>query len=342
VTVREAARRILSLAPLAGLVSRPEPRPAGISAVVRVRGEEEWVAPCLRSIRDLADEIVVLDNGAAPAARAALRSAQGERGPRVRVEACPDLDLFALSNRGLDLARYRWVVRWDADFVAHTSGPGDVRHLRQHLLALDARRYHLVYLPAAELAGDLEHQFPDRPVRADGQAHTASPRARYVPVERALARDGLATPDRVLRDGPVLRIRKESLRVPRYYAVSRWPRISYFHVNVKSARHTFLRHYWLEWLGQGDFRAYPTLEAYALARSRADWGIADPDAAARHFMARYCAGLVPVDTARCGPHPDLLAPDRAEARYRVEYAGGRIVGRADRAPAGGGVGVSPC
>jgi hypothetical protein len=330
VDARSAARLALSFAPVVGLVAPPEARPDGISAVVRVRGDEEWLEPALLSIRDFADEILVLDNGASEPARAVIERLAGILGPRLVRINCTALDLFAMSNLALERARHRFVVRWDADFVGHTDGPGDLRHLRRFLLELDRRRYFLVTLPAAEVAGDLRHQFPDRRVRHDGQAHTASARARFVRVTRETATDTLGAADRPLRERARLRLALESLAVPRYYALLRWPTIAYFHVHVKPAHHLLLRHFWLEWLAEPDTARAPTLEAYALEQARARWGIADGEAAAAHLVRRLSEGLVPFDAGVCGPYPALLRPHLERNRYRIEYAGTHIVGRRER------------
>jgi glycosyltransferase involved in cell wall biosynthesis len=326
----ERLRSVWSLAPLAGLVARPDDRPNGVSAVVRVRGEEEWLEPCLRSIEGFADEILVLDNGADPVTAGTLTRLREVLGPRLRIERCPELDLVALSNRGLEAARRRWVIRWDADFVARTDGEHDIGRLREFLLALDPRRYHAVYLPAVEVAGDLAHQFPDRRVRRDGAVHTASPHARYVAVARDLPLASLPYPDRVLREGPSLRVRFESIRLPRYYRVHTWEAASYMHVDVKSRRHMLLRHFWLEWYRAAANGPSMTLEAYALAQAADRGHTASPAAAADALVARYCAGLVPFDAARCGPYPAALRPYLERPRYRVEYADGRAVGRSER------------
>jgi glycosyltransferase involved in cell wall biosynthesis len=328
-SVGSSLRALWAWAPLVGLVSRPEARPNGISAVVRVRGDEEWVEPCLRSIADFADEIIVLDNGAASTTAETLRSLQPLFDARLRIERCPGVDLFALSNLGLDAARLRWVIRWDADFVAHTEGEHDIGRLRRFLLALDPRRYHVVYVPAAEVAGDLAHQFPDRRVRFDGAAHTASAGARYVAVDRDLPVATLPFADRVLRRGSIVPVKFESIQLPRYYRVHTWPSVTYLHVDVKSRRHMLLRHFWLEWLREATDPRYPTLEAYARAQIAERWGLADLDTAADLLMTRYCEGLVPFDASRCGPYPAALRPYLDKPRFRVEYADGRVVGRSE-------------
>ena len=326
-SARSAVRHLLSWAPVAGLVRRPEARPDGVSAVVRVRGDEEWIEPAVTSIRDFADEILVLDNGASDSTRRSIDRLARALGPRLVRLDCPALDLFDVSNLGLARARYRFVVRWDADFVGHTDGPGDLRHLRRYLLALDRRRYFRVVLPAAEVAGDLRHQFPDRRLRHDGEAHTASAHARFVRVTREMPTDALGTADRPLRGRSRLSLALESLAVPPYYATVRWPHVAYFHVHVKSAAHLLLRHFWLEWLAEPDTERYPTLEVYALEQARVRWGIADRGAAAAHLMRRVSEGLVPFDAALCGPYPALLQPHLDASRYTIEYAGAHIVGR---------------
>jgi hypothetical protein len=322
------ARTALSWAPVVGLVPRPERRPAGITAMVRVRGEEEWLDPCLASIGDFADEILVLDNGAAPDVRARLERVAAPLAARLRVVDCPGDDLWTLSNRGLAEARFRFVIRWDADFVAYTDGARDIARLRRFLLALDERRYFLVHVPAAEVAGDLCHQAPGHEVRSDGQVHTASARARFVRVERELPVASLPPAARVLQDAPVLPIALEALRVPLDYRIVAWPTVAYLHVNVKSARHMLLRHFWLEWLRHR--QGHATLEDYARARVRAGWGVADLEDAARRLVARYCQTLRPFDAGTQGGYPDALRPYLERPRYRIRYEDGRIVGRDEK------------
>jgi glycosyltransferase involved in cell wall biosynthesis len=327
--VTETLRFIASFSPLVGLVAKPENRQNGISAIVRIRGEEEWIKPSILSIRNFADEIIVLDNGASLQTLKILNELKGDLGHKIQSTTCKDLNLYELSNLGLTMASFRWCIRWDADFVAHTSGKGDIANLHKYLLGLDPRRYYLVYLPAVELAGDLFHQFPDLRVRNDGQVHTSSPHASYVSVQRNLMTSALSSPDRVLRENSVLRISKESLKVPKFYQILRWENPSYFHVNVKSDRHTLQRHFWLEWLREGDFKTHPALESYTLTQIQDRWGFRDTEEAIQHFMALYCEGLDKYDSQLCGSYPALLRPYLADPKYKVLYKDGRIIGRTE-------------
>ena len=322
------AREVASLAPLLGLVPPPPPRPEGVTALVRMVAEEEWIEPCLASLAGFADEVLVLDHGAGARTRARLGALAPALGPTVRRLDCAGLDLPAVANWGLAEARFRWAFLWDADIVARTDGPAAIGRLKQVLAELDPRRYHLVHVFAIELAGDLRHQFPDMRRRADPHVLTAGGPARYVWRERRLAPDRAALADRVLRDGrpAPFRIRYDTLEVPKYYRVRRWREPCLFHVNVKSGRRMLLRHFWLEWLGAG---APGDLEAYARRRVRDAWGLEDLEAAAARFVAEYCRPLEPVDEAALGGYPAALAPYVARSTYRVLYRDGRIVGRAE-------------
>jgi hypothetical protein len=55
-------RRIASGAPFIGIVPLPI-RPRGISIIMRVKDEVEWIKLSVQSIKGIADVIVIVDNG---------------------------------------------------------------------------------------------------------------------------------------------------------------------------------------------------------------------------------------------------------------------------------------
>ena len=328
VRVARLVREVVSLSPLLCLAPRPPRRPEGLSALVRVAGEEEWIEPCLLSVADFADEILILDNGAAPVTRERIAAIAHSLGPRARRLDCVGADLPEVANRGVAESRFRWAFLWDADFVARTEGPASFGRLKAFLAGRDGRRYYVVYVRTLELAGDLRHRFPDLRERYDPHVLTAGGPARYVWRSVQLPPGRTSRPYRLLRDGTSaqFRIRYDTPKTPKYYRVLQWREPCVFHVNIKSARRTLLRHFWLEWLASGD---PDDLEAYALRRLHERWGLNDLEAGAARFMESYCRSLERLEEAAIGGYPSVLAPHVERAAYRVLYEDGRIVGRAE-------------
>lgn len=335
----ELARRLWSLAPLLGIVPPPPDRPEGISAAVRLKGKEPWIEPCLLSLEGFADEILILDHGAADPDRKRLTALAARLAPDLRHLDCRGDDLVEMANRGLSASRRRWFCLWDADLVGHTEGPYALGRLREFLAGLHPRRYHLVKLAAAELAGDLSHRLPEVRRRFDVQVLTAGPRARYVWRDHQYRPAELPRPYRILRgkDPAHYRIRHDTLQTPRFYRVLRWRKPSLLHVNVKGAREMLLRHFWLEWLASDGGL---DLEAFARARIRERWGTTSLEEAERRFVREYCRHLEPADPAEFGGYPRPLEPYLQDPGFRVLYEAGKVVGRAEATVSPAGTG--PC
>src|SRR5581483_1944964 len=81
-----------------------------LTAAMIVRDEEAHLPDCLRSIRNVVDEIVVIDTGSSDATVEIARSF----GARVQVHPWQG-DFAAARNAGLDLARGAWILYIDAD-----------------------------------------------------------------------------------------------------------------------------------------------------------------------------------------------------------------------------------
>lgn len=75
-----------------------------------VRNEEQTLGPCLASVRDLADEIVIVDTGSTDRTRELARAAGA------RVFDFPWVDDFAAArNESLRHATGSWILWLDAD-----------------------------------------------------------------------------------------------------------------------------------------------------------------------------------------------------------------------------------
>ena len=241
-------RNGLSTLPSLGLISQPD-RPQGVSVIMRVKNEKDWITVSIESIKSMADEIVILDNGSTDGTYQTLRELASTHENLIKLERRPRLDHCSLSNSALNQTRFRWIFRWDGDMVAHTTGKYTIQNLRKRLLALDPRRYYLIYLRHINLSGDLGHQDSKEMVHIEEYVHTYSPEARYIHPGRF-----------------------EAIKVPKYYRVLFWYDPYSFHVNVKPARRMLLRYFWEDWMELKDYQRFPTLEDYVAEKIESEFG----------------------------------------------------------------------
>ncbi|MFN3476532.1 MAG: glycosyltransferase [Candidatus Methylomirabilales bacterium] len=298
--VREAA----SFAPVLHLVPPPD-RPQGLSAIMRVKDEETWLEPSIRSIVTVADEIIVGDNGSMDQTLEILEALQKEFPERLIVLRRPELDIKDLTNLLIEETRFRWILRWDADFVARTEGPSAITALRAWLLSLDPRRHWFAHLPMIELYGDLTHQRPGIAIRQDCHGFTYSPALRYVY-------------DRVGLEAPL---------IPRWYRVLSYERPTFFHVDVKPARRMFLSLLWKRYLTDPARNRFLSFEAYVERELKTRWDGHGVEQAAAVWAMEAFRELIPYDRDRFGDYPTLLKSFLDQPFFRLRYEDGQIVGR---------------
>jgi glycosyltransferase involved in cell wall biosynthesis len=80
-----------------------------ISVVIICKNEEEEIGRCLQSLRDLTDDIVVLDNGSTDNTKNIVRKA----GVRLVEESWEGFG--RTKNKATGMAKYNWVLNLDAD-----------------------------------------------------------------------------------------------------------------------------------------------------------------------------------------------------------------------------------
>jgi hypothetical protein len=149
----------------------------GITAMVCTFNEEEWIEPSLLSVKDLVDEYVVVDSSTDSTPKIVEKLIK-EHGLPVRLYRVPPGDLTAARNLALREARYRWVLFWDADFVATDKL---IRKVREFTENWDRKSYYLVYWPYITFCGDIYHLCP-RKLHVEHWLYTWSRRLRYTSV----------------------------------------------------------------------------------------------------------------------------------------------------------------
>lgn len=299
-----AFRLFASYIPLTGLYPEASSRPRGISIYMRVKDERDWIEASILSVKDLADEIIVVDNGSTDGTYEILQQLACSEKGLIRLWRRPELQLNDLSNFALDQTRFHWVFRLDGDMVARTNGEHPISELRSRILSLNPKRYYLVYLRHINLSGDLGHQDPEETVHHEEYIHTWSAATRFIHPGRF-----------------------EAVKFPLYYQPLFWYEPYIFHVNIKLARRMLLRYFWEDWMELKDYTRYPTLEDYARAHIEKEFGTSSIEEAQQRCLSKVLQNHVPFNTEHFGPYPELLRPFLDQPKYRILYENDRIVGR---------------
>ena len=298
--------------PYIGLIPKPS-RKNGISVIIGTKDEEEWIELNLQSLKDFADEIVVIDSST-------------DRTPEIveKVASKYNLNLRLIRygvdgwiktkehaevwNIGLRNTSFRWILLWEGDFIAKKS----IMNLKKEILSLNPNMYHVIPLPVVDLDLDVFHQNRYSKLNLESRLHTYS--------------DDLIWGDRG---------RFEVLHIPFYYKpIYKYILRGHHHIfhlaSLKNARRLLFRAFWTDWRELRDYNKFPKLEDYVMYRSKKDWDIDDIEEAARYYVNIIrCKNLVPYDKERFGEYPELLKEELKNPRYKVIYKDGKIVGRND-------------
>jgi glycosyltransferase involved in cell wall biosynthesis len=271
---------------------------------MRVKDEADWIKSSVESIKRIADEIIIVDNGSTDGTYEMLEEISSKENGLIKIWQRSDLNYCDLSNFALQNTSFRWMFKWDGDMVARTSGEYDIAKLRKRIFSLNPKRYYIIYLSFVNLAGDLSHHDPKEMVHIEEYIYTYSDSAHYIHPGRF-----------------------EAVRFPKYYRVLFWYEPYSFHVNVKPARRMLLRYFWEDWMELKDFVKYPILDDYVKAKIQGEFGTTSWDEAQDILMRKTFSNYIPFDTDKFGPYPNLLKPHLNNPRYKLIYENGKIVGR---------------
>lgn len=306
--VRNRLGDLLCNAPLYGVVPRPpEYREPGISALMRIKNEAQWIETALRSLAPFVEQFSIVDNGSTDGTPEIIGRVARELSLRYTLEILPTEDFGEVCDRALANTACRWVLRWDGDMIARTEGKGSFARIREFALSLDQRRYYSIYFPHIQLDGDLFHQDPDQLIHYEDYLFTWSPRLRHV------------------RTGKF-----REMRYPLYYKRMYFWEYGSFHLNgMDSPEAMILRKYWVDWRERNDFTRWPTLRFYAIERIRDEYGLDSLADAGVLYLRERSRSLAPYDPVQFGEYPSILTPFLETFPLRLVRRNGIIAGRSD-------------
>jgi glycosyltransferase involved in cell wall biosynthesis len=286
-----AVKNVVSWAPKLGLMKKPRYQKDGVTFIVAVKDEERWIKPCIQSIQNVADEIIVVDSSVEDNTTKIVETLSANN-PKIKHIKFywGGSNAFALSlHIGLVSASYKWVFKWDSDLIAKS--PQALQQWIDRLKQLDKDRYYVIDIPRINLEGDLEHQSRLLPFGAyESRLFTWSPELRWA-----------------LKNNFYEQVSGDSIwghRFPPYFNSLRWHEPYVFHCNIKSPKRSLTRQYWFDYMAHKETR-FASLEEYTAYRIRQDHGISMEEAIEK-TMVLITKDMAPYDKARFGELPELL------------------------------------
>lgn len=280
-------------------------RKYGISVMLRVRDEEEWIARSLLSLNEFADEVIVVNNNSADNTLAEIEKVRERLKYALIVEDETSNDICKVSNHALDLTSYRWIFRWDADFIAYTSQDRNIKNLRNYLLKLNPRKMYLIFPQTYSFAGDLFHVKTDRETNSEGYIHTWHPGLKYK------------------KKG-----KYEILHVPYFYKIKRIAKYYFVHLgSAKPLQKLLFRFFWLYW--QFHLQEFSKIEQFIQYEADKNWNGLNPEQIAVQEFKRLILPVRKFDTNEFGEYPELMIDKVKDPDFRITYKNGKPFSRSD-------------
>ncbi len=228
----------------------------GISVLVSCQDDHLTLRDCVESFLAFGDEIIVITNQATPETLELASALARELAPKV-VHVCADeaRDLYENRQAGLEHAKYRWVMRCDADYIAYGDEDGrqSISGLRERILEEVAIWPTAFFMTKVSLSMGWGSMYEGNEDDAD--------RLDYIPSVFT----GKKEP-RIYLQNPFL----EFARLGRWEGVPgvRWYRKLYvsapywFEITIRSAKSLLFRKARTDWRELGEMQQYPSLQDY--------------------------------------------------------------------------------
>ncbi|MHA1754102.1 MAG: glycosyltransferase, partial [Candidatus Odinarchaeia archaeon] len=273
--VSEVAFRLKAVPPATSIK-----REDGISAMMCTMNEEDWVEPSMLSIKDLVDEYIVIDSSTDRTPEIISRVAM-EHGLKLKMKRIKSGDLVTARNLALRLSEFKWILHWDADFIAKEELS---EYLRTLISELDPNRYYLVYWPHICLDGDLFHQNPNMRLHIEHWLFTYSPSLKYVQLNY---HDSLIAP---LTHYKVIYISKP---------------LSFHLRTVRSPSRLLYKYLWYKMRKEG-LEGVFSLDEYVKIKIKELYGTPDINEAAKIHLKQFIQSLDKYDKKTFGDYPKIL------------------------------------
>ena len=229
-------------------------KPNGISVLLSAQNEERLLRDCVESFLSFGDELIVVSNGSTDRTVEIGQELQEQYPEKVQFFNAPALpDLYHNRALALEKARFRWVMRGDADYVAYDDEDGQlsIANLRKRILGTVPIWPTAFFLRQVNLSYRLNM--------------TRKPVAR-TPISKYIAPTLDQAMPRIYLNTNLLKFkrlgRSEGVPHMRFYRKVTIEQPFWFHCTLKQPQDLFFRSERTNWRELGDYSTYPSLRHY--------------------------------------------------------------------------------
>ena len=136
-----------------GLKEREE----GISALMTIRNEP-WIEPSILSIQDFVDEVILVDASTKEVSKKVKRIVKRleKKGINIKYHHM-EPSFKEQSIKAIEMSTRKWLLRWDGDFIAYTSGEKQINKLKKITSKLSDKKHYTIIFNLIDLGSDFFH-----------------------------------------------------------------------------------------------------------------------------------------------------------------------------------------
>lgn len=289
------------------ILKRLKPRKNGISVLLPTQNEEQMVKLSILSLLDFADEIIIVDNGSIDNTKKIIQELVNQF-QKVKFYDKPELsDLHHNRQFALTKSKYRWICRFDSDYVAYTSGKNNIQKLRRYLLNLPRSFLpKVINLYKVNIDGDFWHVRVDKFSSTGKVIRGPEPRIYEFFPFLAFTRFG----------------RREYVSFQEFLHNIILKTVFYMHCTIKSSFNLFLRSERTNWRELGDFKKYPTLLSYIRHKIKKKYHTEDLKGAVSQYVENKIfneKNYIKYDVEKYLPYPSLILKEMENGNvFRIE------------------------
>ncbi len=284
-------------------------RKNGISVLIPTQNEEIMVKLSILSFLEFADEIIVVDNGSIDNTKNIVKNL-AKKYKKIKFYDKPEIpDLYQNRQFALKKSRFRWICKFDSDFVAYTDGENNILHLRK-LLLNTPRGFlpKLVNLSEIYIDGDFWHVKNIDLYGNKMKFRVFSPLAKrifeYFPflIFTRFGRREYGTFQHLMKN----------VIIKKFF---------WMHCNIKSDLNYFLRSERSNWREQGNFKKFPTLKSYIMSLIEEKYNTSDFKESCEKFVKEMIYKkeyYIKYDPKKYLPYPKLIREEmQKENQFRI-------------------------